>query len=354
MKLSYLPAAWLLTLALPVVAAPQLALAQAPPSPPVAPIPAPVPPAATTAAPPPLSVPGPPAPQPTSATSPPAGSPPYPPPGAPGAPPTYYSPPPPAGAAPGPGAPPSGPPPGYSPPGYPPPPPGYSYAPAPASYPPPPPPKPVKPDARLHNGFYLRMGFGVTTVSGTLETPVTSRSITGVTTRTGETARAKISGPGAGFDFALGGTVFRGLAIACNLSMRAIGSPDVKFEKASPQARTYDQFTVSNIGVMADWYTDPKKGLHIQGGAGIAQITHSVPSIGRPQGSASDEDARYTGLGLHLGVGYETFVSEEWSVGGLLRVDTASVDSESSNAVTAPNTSIRLFAPSLVFTGTYN
>ena len=349
MKLSYLPAAWLLTLALPVVAAPQLALAQAPPSPPVAPIPAPVPPAATTAAPPPLSVPGPPAPQPTSATSPPAGSPPYPPPpGAPGAPPTYYSPPAPAGAQP------SGPPPGYPPPGYPPPPPGYSYTPAPGSYPPPPPPKPVKSDAQLHNGFYLRMGFGVTTVSGTLETPVTSTSITGVTTRTGETARAKISGPGAGFDFALGGTVFRGLAIACNLSMRAIGSPDVKFEKASPQARTYDQFTVSNIGVMADWYTDPKKGLHIQGGAGIAQVTHSVPSIGRPQGSASNEDARYTGLGLHLGVGYETFVSEEWSVGGLLRVDTASVDSESSSAVTAPNTSIRLFAPSLVFTGTYN
>lgn len=215
-----------------------------------------------------------------------------------------------------------------------------------------PPPKKLA-NAHVHNGFYLRFGLGVASVSGSIDTPATSTSAAGKTTTTGETAHAKISGASGAFDLAIGGTVYRGLAIAFNASGRSVGGDaNVKFDKGQVQRDDFRKnLSVSNIGVMADWYTDPRKGLHVQGGIGFAQVQHEAAAA---LGGGAGKMASYTGLGLHLGVGYDAFVSEEWSIGGLLRLDTASVSSDGDNAYTPQNTKISVFAPALLFTGTYN
>lgn len=174
---------------------------------------------------------------------------------------------------------------------------------------------------------------------------------------TGETANAKYGGPGGAFDLAIGGTVTRGLAIAFNMSVRTLGSANVKFEKGQIQQDIFDDMSFTHVGVMADWYTDPRKGLHVQGGVGVAQANHPGRRIA-PNGAATSAtdstQASYSGLGLHLGVGYDTWVSDNWSIGGLLRIDTGDMSSDGKSTTTPQNTTITVFAPSLLFTGTYN
>jgi hypothetical protein len=139
--------------------------------------------------------------------------------------------------------------------------------------------------------------------------------------------------------------------------VRTLGSANVKFEKGQVQQNPYDDLSFTHAGVMADWYTDPRKGLHVQGGIGVAQAHHQGRKIA-PNGTATpqtaDPEAAYAGLGLHLGVGYDTWVSNNWAIGGLLRIDTGNMKSDGSSDTTPQNTTITFFAPSLLFTGTYN
>jgi hypothetical protein len=218
-------------------------------------------------------------------------------------------------------------------------------------------PPPRRRGVHLHDGFYLRFALGVAAASGSIKTPATATDAQGNVTLTGDTANAKYSGPGGAFDFAIGGTVARGLAIAFNLSARTLGSANVKFEKGQIQQNIYDDLSFTHAGVMADWYTDPRKGLHVQGGVGVAQANHKGRAIG-PNGAATsasdDTQAAYSGLGLHLGVGYDTWVSDNWAIGGLLRIDTGNMKSDSDSHSTPQNTTITFFAPSLLLTGTYN
>lgn len=218
-----------------------------------------------------------------------------------------------------------------------------------------------KPHAQLHDGFYLRLGLGVTQASGAIVTPATTTSAEGVVSSTGAPAHATLTGPGAAFDVAVGATVYRGLVLAFDASARLLGDAAIHPEKGKgrtplPKVTFGKSLTLVHLGAMADWYTDPKKGLHVQGGIGIARVSHTVV---RPSGATGqDQAATYTGLGLHLGLGYDTFISDEWSLGGLLRIDTASVTADAtkgfSDRTGPPDTSISIFAPSLFFTGTYN
>ena len=211
----------------------------------------------------------------------------------------------------------------------------------------------------LHDGFYLRLGLGVTQASGSINTPSVTggagvQRITPVTPAA--RANGKISGAGAAFDLAIGGTVYRGLALAGYVSGRSLGDANVRFDTGSTAGRVFNKdVQLANVGVMGDWYIDPRKGLHVQGGVGIASVTHAVASAF--DGTVKKDDtARYTGLGLHLGVGYESFVSDDWSIGGLLRIDVANnlKGETDGNDATPRDTSINVFAPSLLFTGTYN
>lgn len=208
----------------------------------------------------------------------------------------------------------------------------------------------------LHDRFYLRLALGVTQASGSIRTPSISRSANGQITNRGETAEGNVSGPGAAFDLAVGWTVTRGLAIAGFASGRSISNANVTFKTGSTTGRTFNEdFQLANVGAMADWYLDPRKGLHFQGGVGVASVTHSVKEAfdGSPK---RDPTARYSGLGFMLGAGYETFVSDNWSIGGLLRIDLGNqlTSDTSGNDATVRDTTFNVFAPSLLFTGTYN
>jgi hypothetical protein len=223
------------------------------------------------------------------------GAPPPPPPPLPGA--GVESPPPPEPPPP----PPPGQQPGQAPPGQQAP--GYYYYPPPGAYvePPPPPPPPPDPGRRLHDGFYLRLSIGAGFISSEWETEA------------GGVSNAKISGGGAALDFLIGGSPTPGFVIGGGLLINSAGNP--KLEPATGASRQLDgSMSVAQIGMFVDGFFDPSGGFHLGGMLGIA--TYLV---------APDDDAVYaniahSGGGAAIWVGYDAWVGDQWSLGGMLRL----------------------------------
>jgi hypothetical protein len=143
-------------------------------------------------------------------------------------------------------------------------------------------------EPRTHDGFYLRVGVGPGYALGTLASPAGSGDSTGVNVST---------------QLAIGWTLRPGLVIGGGTFPMVVPSPTYDGMDAGGQH-------VSATGAFVDYYLDPRKGLHFQGGLLFA--------LGYLDGGerASHVGAGYGGT---LGIGYDFFVTDEWSVGGIVR-----------------------------------
>lgn len=303
---------------------------------------------------PPVQLPGQPPPaQPSPAQPPPAQTAP-PAPGPPAQAPAY---PPPAGTVPPADAPPGYPPPGYPPPGYGPypypygyPPPGYPYPPpgyAQPYGPPPPAPAPSR-GARLHDGFYLQMSPGISFHRSKLKVD-------------GSDAAASVKGSGVGFDVAVGGTVGGGFVIGGAFGRHSSNGASLENDVGVTSAKTEVNVGYTQLSLHLAFYPWPEKGFHLQGGLGFAELTYSGLRVGPiDQGNGQFMTVRadsMSGTHAHLGVGYEAFVAEQWSIGGLLRLDMAWVSQDdSSGSVQSSSTRVSssMFTPSLRMTFTFH
>jgi hypothetical protein len=231
--------------------------------------------------------------------------------------------------------------PGY--PGYPyyPPPPGSPPGAAPG-YAPPPPPVPLpapreRPGKFLHNGFYLQISTGLVSHRNSLKIP-------------DSTADATVRGLGLGYDIALGGNLSRSLVLA-----GAIGSHTMNSSLTNNNtglARDNVGLDYTAVSLRVDWYPDPAKGLHVQGGVGSAQYRLNrieVRAVRTEQGRQTFDLETMNGTHFMLGVGYETFVDSEWSVGLLARLEAATF-----SQVEEPRVSGTMIAPSLRLSFTYH
>lgn len=197
-----------------------------------------------------------------------------------------------------------------------------SPAPAPVAPPPAPPPPPAPSLApppqlgsRVHDGFYLRLGFGFGGVWGSAKEPDAD-----------EEDRVDFDGIGVFGELAMGGTVAPGLVVGGGSYTAIIPAPT--YERRDDGASvTGGGVTAGLLGPMVDYYWDPSKGFHAQGALGISTV---VAAEGDEESTTIDgrevtlripgDDYSGTGFGLMLGVGYESWVGDEWSFGGLLRL----------------------------------
>jgi hypothetical protein len=83
---------------------------------------------------------------------------------------------------------------------------------------------------------------------------------------------------------------------------------------------------LSSLGTFVDFYPDPRTGLHFMAG-----LTYSSFSFTNEAGESSEAAS---GVGLFGGAGYEAWVSSEWSLGLLTRLQWAAL-SDSSGTTTA-------------------
>jgi hypothetical protein len=265
-------------------------------------------------------------------------------------------PPPPAEALPLPVAPPSS---GAPPMGYPPPPgsggapaqpplptsasPYYQYAYGPPqatpAYPPPPPPPPQEAHRGryTHDGFYLQFAPGLVAHRSNLRVAGTS-------------ADASIRGNDLDLDVALGGNITRSLVLAGGLgghNMDTTLRNNNTGSRRSPIPLSY-----SSVTIRVDWYPDPAKGFHVQGGIGVAQYRLArlqVTAVDVGQGRQTFDIRTLEGTHFLLAAGYETFLDPQWSLGLLLRLDAATVSQDIEPQVTGT-----MFAPSLRLSFTYH
>ncbi len=148
-----------------------------------------------------------------------------------------------------------------------------------------------------------------------------SRLTPTVGAQTGDT----LSEGGLAIDFAIGGTLGAGLVLAFGIAGNSMTHTDLASD-GSGYAST--DITLTNVGLLVDWYVNPKKGFHVFAMPGSTSLTVSQGGGRRRRGdgSWSTDDTLGRGFGLTVGAGHEWFVSEQWSLGVLGRYTRASLD----------------------------
>jgi hypothetical protein len=191
------------------------------------------------------------------------------------------------------------------------------------------------PGFHMHDGFYLRLGTGF----GSYSEAIRQRGADQQTTVTGV---ASVS------EFGIGGAVRPGLVFGGGVWSSTVLASARTVKGATPPGEVVDgRAEFSLVGPFFDYYVDPSRGLHIQSAFGLA----NVRGINLESASV-DDDAVSVGAGLMFGVGYDWWVSDNWSIGVLGRVAvgvTGQKDRYGERWFHAVGGT-----PSVLFTGTYN
>jgi hypothetical protein len=228
--------------------------------------------------------------------------------------------------------------------------PAEAAPPAPAEVPPPapppairvetpPPPAPVpRRGYRVHDGFYLRMSVG----GGYMTSKVTYDDST-IADRT-------LSGGGGVLELLIGGSPARGLAIGGGLWGQNARNP----ETDPDEVESYESLDFGMLGVFIDGFPDPTGGFHVGGAIGVASLDGAFedddfdPDPERER--LGEEDGGTGGIGGSAWVGYDAWISPEWSLGGMLRFSGAVTTSNADELEQRANT--RAFA--ILFTALYH
>lgn len=182
-----------------------------------------------------------------------------------------------------------------------------------------------------HDGFYLRIGLG----GGYLGSKVEPSEGT-----------LHASGGGAAFEFALGGTVAEGLVIGGGLYTAGVARTRWTGDGIGSSVRGGGE-SLALLGPFVDYYPDPKSGFHVQGAIGIAGIAFEKHRSGLPP-----QDWSGSGGGLMFGTGYEFWVGEQWSIGGIARLLLVSATMREKDSDI--DFSSKSFAPSILFVATHH
>jgi opacity protein-like surface antigen len=159
-----------------------------------------------------------------------------------------------------------------------------------------------------HDGFFLRFGLGVALMNTTIDRESTSSS--GVNT----SSEFKVKGAGAQLELLIGGTPAPGVVIGGALIGMGSENSDLEINGNSVDLDEAS-LVLSALGVFANWYFDPSQGFHAQVIAALGQGGYEFGTSGGP----TIETDSASGYALGVGVGYDFWVGEQWSVGGHLR-----------------------------------
>jgi hypothetical protein len=173
----------------------------------------------------------------------------------------------------------------------------------------PPPPVTPKRTTRTHDGFYLRGALGPAYLSVSSEHD--PDAITDF----------EFSGAGYLWNLSIGGSPAQGLVLGGTLFSQTAVNPTMTVGDTETDVDGNLGFAM--IGVFVDGFPDPQGGFHVGGMLGIAAVGVTEEATS----SNSDEEGS-TGAGLAVWAGYDFWVGDVWSVGGMLQLAAASAEEE--------------------------
>jgi hypothetical protein len=167
------------------------------------------------------------------------------------------------------------------------------------------------PTAHKHDGFYLRlsMGGGSVGARGDRYDAYQNRS------------DYEFQGNAFSFDAMVGGTpapgiVVGGAYLANYAAARSKYGEDPTFGEGDAG------FSYGMVGPFVDVYPNPRKGFHIGGSLG--------PAVSVSYDDAGEQQSIAAGFGAAAWIGYDFWVGDQWSIGGMFRVQGASVETPDS------------------------
>jgi hypothetical protein len=99
-------------------------------------------------------------------------------------------------------------------------------------------------------------------------------------------------------------------------------SPDTTVEVDGTELDDWDvSTTIHFVGPFLRYYSDPTEGFHVQFGAGIAWGERTVDGL-------DEADSSSDGFGVIAGLGIDSWIGEEWSIGGEFRILYASLEDD--------------------------
>lgn len=194
---------------------------------------------------------------------------------------------------------------------------------------------------RRHDGFYARLELGIGYFSGArvskpidveLEGDVAGVAQVGAVMFGGTISRGLVLGGGAW------GTNVPGAKYSGDVEESQGVGPDVVVHRSV----SIGFASISILGPFFAWYPDPTRGLNGQLGIGYALASLENDRTG------SVVQYQDVGWGAELGVGYDFWIGEQWSLGLLGRVSYAAI------GVRDDANSLSAWVPAVAFAATYH
>ncbi len=185
-----------------------------------------------------------------------------------------------------------------------------------------------EPGERFHDGFFARSESGLSFYWADVS---------------GAAPRSSIRGIGQSAVISIGGTPTRGLVLGGTMWTARIDPVFVENDRRVIPDDDSVKLTLLRIGPFIDFYPDPVRGFHLQAAALLAiQIESDVK--GNPIEPAA------LGPAVSIGLGYEWFMSGQFSLGLVARAALGQVAREPK----AGSEQMRWFLPDLSISGTYH
>jgi hypothetical protein len=158
-----------------------------------------------------------------------------------------------------------------------------------------------------HDGFYFHAGTGLSGFDARIRSDVLDRRVGGLSTSS---------------DLAVGGTPMRGVAVGATWlrSSILVTTEPSDATAGNPLGIQVTGASLNVVGPFARYYPESREGLHLDFATGLAALTGL-----RREADPSDGRHVAFGGGFVLGIGYEAWVGEQWSLGIATRLVTALV-----------------------------
>jgi hypothetical protein len=197
--------------------------------------------------------------------------------------------------------------------------------------------------AHLHDGSYLRMGIGGGWLSLKRSASLSS-TLTGEQTFNGDST---IEGGGGALELDIGGTVGSGVVIAGSLVIQSENSKTLKPDNGA-DVELGGNLGLLLLGPTVDWYPSPTGGFHFGGTLALAVAAAKTPAGSR------FENLGGGGVALSLLAGYDFWIADQWSLGGMLRLTGGRVHGEATQGTVTAKEDDTVRAISLQFVALYH